>query len=73
MNEVTNFMLYIYNRWSQSEAVRVFGDNLGLHIWNKWINSREKGIDTLYWYSELDSDCRDKIVYRANEVYGDCL
>ena len=70
MNEVTNFMLYIYNKWSQSEAIRVFGDDLGLHIWNKWLKSRERGVDTLFWYSELDNDCKDKLVFRANEIYN---
>lgn len=68
MNEVTNFMLYMYNRWSQSEAINVFGGSLGLHIWNKWIKCREDGVDILYWYSELDNVCREKLVSRANEL-----
>ena len=64
-NEVTNFMLYVYNKWSVYEAKKVFGDNLGEHIWGKWTVRRE----SLLWYSELDNECKQKLVDRANEIY----
>ena len=66
MNTVTNFMYYIYNRWNEYEAEKIFGKDLGKHIWNKWINRS----DSLLWYSELDNGCKDKLVARANEIYG---
>lgn len=65
MNEVTNFMLYMYNRWNVYEANKVFGDSLGKHIWGKWLERT----DSLIWYSELDNECRQKLVDRANEIY----
>ena len=65
MNEVTNFMLYIYNRWNECEARRLFGD-LGAHIFEKYINQRDK----LKFYADLDKTCRQKLVDRANEIYG---
>ena len=66
-NEVTNFMFYIYNKWSINEAHLLFGKNLGDHIFGKWIEHRG---DQLYWYAELDEGCRQKIVDRANELYN---
>lgn len=66
-NEVTNFMYYMYNKWCIGEAKKIFGDNLGEHIFSKWIEHRK---DQLYWYSELDTSCRQKIVNRANEIYN---
>ena len=68
-NEVTNFLYYIYNRWNADEAKNVFGDNLGEHIYNKFQSyNNESG--ALYWYSELDKECRQKLVDRANEIYN---
>ena len=66
-NEVTNFLLYVYNKWSINEAHLLFGKNLGDHIFGKWIEHRS---DQLYWYAELDTECRQKIVDRANELYN---
>lgn len=65
-NEVTRFMLYICNRYNLTESKRVFGDNLGVHIYNKRWEIR----DILMWYGALDKECRQKLVDRANELYG---
>ena len=67
MNEVTNFMLYMFNKWNESESVKLFGENLGHYIWNKYTNNYS---DKLYFYAELDNECRQKLVDRANEIYG---
>ena len=66
-NEVTNFMLYMYNKWSQSECKFLFGEHLWEHVWSKY---RENGNAILYWYAGLDNKCRQKLVDRANEIYG---
>lgn len=68
-NEVTNFMYYMYSNWCIGEAKKVFGDNLGEHIFAKWVHHRS-GLGDLFWYSELDDVRRNKIVARANEIYG---
>lgn len=69
MNEVTNFMYYVYNRWSEEESKHIFGEDLGNHIFKKW---QKQGYGKeLLWYSELDRECKDKLVARANELYGD--
>ena len=69
VNQVTAFMLYIYNRWNIQEARDLFGNNLGEHIFSKYLHNR-KVLGELFWYSELDTDCRRKIVERAVEIYG---
>ena len=48
----------------------LFGENLGEHIFEKWMWYRRQSLDSLMWYSELDNECRQKIVDRANEIYG---
>lgn len=71
MNEVTKFMWYMYNKWTRDEAVNLFGEDLGLHIWNKYLEIYDTTADyNLAWYSELDNECRQTIVNRANEIYS---
>jgi hypothetical protein len=70
-NEVTNFMYYIYNKWSKEESVRLFGNDLGNHIFNAWVGKHEYSNDiTMSWYADLDNECRRKIVDRANDLYN---
>lgn len=70
-NEVTHFMWYMYNHWSITEAKTIFGDNLGEHIWNKWLDSFELSNDhTMYWYAQLDENCRNLIVEHSKTLYG---
>ena len=67
-NEVTNFMYYVYNRWNLTEAKLLFGNILGQHIFDKWAGygyGKE-----LLWYAELDSGNKQKLVDRANKLYG---
>ena len=63
-------MYYIFNVWCEDEAVSVFGNNLGTHIYKKWCWYRNNGGDQLEWYANLDEKCRTKIVERACEYYG---
>lgn len=66
-NEVTNFMYYMYNKWDERESKTIFGDMLGEHIFNKWLQHQR---NEMRWYAELDTQCRNKVVQRANELYG---
>jgi hypothetical protein len=52
------------------ESKKVFGENLGKHIFEKWVWYRQNGGDQLVWYANLDSACRRKLVDRANELYN---
>ncbi len=67
MNEVTNFMYYMFNKWTIVEAKYIFGESLGEHIYSKYINALP---NILAWYAELDKTCKQKLVDRANEIYG---
>ena len=67
MNEVTNFMYYMFNKWCYDECIKLFGQNLGSHIWKKYEDNESS--DKLYWYASLDNKCRQKLVDRANEIY----
>jgi hypothetical protein len=67
-NEVTNFMLYVFNRWCIGESIRLFGENLGNHIFEKWMYYGAG--NELRWYAELDVNCRQRLVDRANELYN---
>lgn len=69
-NEVTNFMLYMYNKWNHSEAMQLFGESLGNHIYAKWIEAFRTNDRTVDWYSDLDVKCRQTLVDRANQLYN---
>ena len=68
-NYVECFMYYMYNRWCLDESVLLFGENLGNHIYGKWIHKANTHDQTMSWYGELDKSCRDKIYDRAIEIY----
>jgi hypothetical protein len=70
-NEVTNFMYYMFNRWSLAESRYIYGASLGEHIWEKWNEVARFGNgDQLCFYASLDNDCKQKLVDRANELYN---
>jgi hypothetical protein len=66
MNEVTAFMYFMYNRFTDEECRRIFG-TLSEHIFEKYIGSDG---DVMRFYSWLDTECRDKLVKAATEYYG---
>ena len=69
---VLSYAIYMANKWSQSEARIIWGNNLGEHIWNKWVTFNENygthaaSMKLLY---ELDNECLEKLVERANALY----
>lgn len=66
MEEIENFMYYMFNRWSFAEARKLFGESLGEHIYNKYTETS----DTLRFFGNLDRECRKKLADRANEIYN---
>jgi hypothetical protein len=65
-NQVSSFLYYMFNAWSQSEAITIFGNNLGRHVYDQY--QRNNG-NIMIWYSDLDYDCRDLLVKRAVALY----
>lgn len=67
ITQVEKFAYYMYNKWNANEAKVVFGENLGSYIYNeKWAYER----DSLTFFMSLDTECRHKLVERAEQVYG---
>lgn len=62
INQVSCFLYYMFNAWSLSEAITIFGNNLGRHVYDQY--QRRLG-NTMIWYADLDTECRDKLVNRA--------
>ena len=81
--EVLSFMIYMWNRWSKSEAAIVFNgvDNtndsswnfsLGEHIWDKWVDFCENyGVmgSAERLVAELDENNLNMLVERACSLY----
>ena len=68
-NDVTCFMWYVNERMTRSEMILVCGE-VGNHIYDKWVYARDHHLGDLWWYGELDDTCRQKIVDRAVQIYG---
>lgn len=60
-----SFILYISNKWSLEEAISLFGEMLGNHIYDKFYDNPNK----LDWFANLDSNCQETILNRALEIY----
>lgn len=53
------------NDWCYNEAVEIFGKDLGNYIFDKYTNR----IDTIEFFMGLDSECRLRIIARAEKFY----
>ncbi len=81
--EVLSFMIYMWNRWSMTEAAIVFNGNsdtnsdswtysLGHHMWEKWLsNCKNYGVmgSAERMVAELDEENLNKLVERACSLY----
>jgi len=72
-NDVTSFMFYMWNRWSEEECKIAFKDGDYNHFWNKWCEAYDtmngpRGAAELF-YMMLSDTNRDKLVKRALECY----
>lgn len=72
-NETLSYMIYMANKWSKYESVKVFGEDLGNHIWNKY----EEYCSTSGMYGaysrlvyELSKTNLDLLLNRACELYN---
>lgn len=72
-NDVTSFMFYMWNKWSEEECKIAFKDGDYNHFWNKWCEAYDtmkgpRGAAELF-YMMLSDTNRDKLVKRALECY----
>ena len=71
-NETLSYMIYMANKWSPNEAKRVFGEDLGKHVWDKYEEYCESsGMYGAYarLVFELSNDNLDLLLRRACELY----
>ena len=73
-NIVSSFFYYMWNKFCYEEAIKIFGQNLGDHIWVKWKHKCSQHPCSLGaaedLFSELDTSNRAKVVNRAIECYN---
>lgn len=71
-NDVSSFMYYMWNHWSEQECKEVWKDDDYSHFWKKWCALSEKysrfGAAEEF-YAELSDHNQDKLVRRALECY----
>lgn len=80
-NEVLSFFMYMWNKFSQSEAITIWGGSiddeycLGNYMWDKYINYINNygthGAISMF-ISSLDYDNLNLLVQRACELYDGC-
>ena len=75
-NDVTSFMYFMWNMWSQEECEICFAEAMcgHKHIWEKWISAcrRMDGPNgaTEVFYAELDTTNQDILVAYATSKYN---
>ena len=71
-NETLSYMIYMANRWGKDEAVKIYGEMLGNHIWEKYMSyANSSGMYAAYakLVFELDSDNLKLLLDRATSIY----
>lgn len=48
-----------YCNFNEYKCISIFGESLGRHIWNKFVEKHRR--DFIQWYFDLDKGCRMKI------------
>lgn len=72
-NETLSYMIYMANKWSEIESIRIFGEDLGKHIWNKYLAfCEDHGMYGAYsmFVFELSSNNLELLLNRACELYN---
>ena len=69
---VNSFVYYMANRWSWSESLRIFGQDLGTHFYNKWAQAAEDSTPdyaTLKLWYAMSNTYRPKLLNAAIAYY----
>ena len=61
------FFKYMYNVWDYYECIEIFGDDLGEHIWDKWVNYFHQ--DCLELWGGLDAHLQEQLINRIMKAY----
>lgn len=72
-SELDCYLYYMWNVWSRSISIGIFGEMRGAHLWEKWeIACESCGADgaPALFYSMLDSNARREIVEKSITHYN---
>ena len=71
-NYINNYFMFMWNHWDYKTCIEIFGENLGEHIWSKWLNICNEygptGGVAILW-GRIDSECQQKLTIKANKYY----
>lgn len=61
------FMKYLWNAFDYDECIEIFGDDLGRHIWSKWLDALSMSSlgSPAIFFSMLDKNTCQKIIDAA--------
>lgn len=66
------YMKWMYNHWDLMVCRDVYGDDLGNHIWNKWVGWYKRmgvsGAISEFWFN-ADPSTRNKVLERIVRDY----
>lgn len=72
--EFRKVILFMANRWSKEEAVKIFGKVMGMHFWGKWDYECGKSINpdyaTMRLFYEFDMDYLQILLDYIEENYN---
>lgn len=70
MNDVTDFLMFMFNAWTPEICQSIFG-NLGQHIWSKWQYAAEnyKHHALPYFWTSLDEKRQAMLLEAAKKHY----
>ena len=57
------------NRWCKKVAIEIFGENMGLHFWDKWIASYDTGGDVKYVHYKGPDYATMRLFYEMSDDY----
>ena len=71
--ETLSVMIYLANSWSKEESIKIYGEILGNHIWNKWVGYNDD-CNVIYANAKLiyklDSINLELLAIRATQLYN---
>jgi hypothetical protein len=65
-----NVILFMANVWDKNTAIKIFGEVMGEHFWNKWCGSHERYGDADYATMRLFYEMSDLYMQKLlNYIY----
>lgn len=62
-------IMYMANRWSREESIRIFGNVMGEHFWDKWYSGDHPDLGTMRLFYQMDFSYMQKMFDYIEENY----